>query len=62
MDKVIWAFVLDNIICNMKLHYYYFILQQLLQDYNARLAHVELAAKMRKRDAGSAPRLGVLCN
>ena len=27
-------------------------------DYSARMAHVELANRMRKRDAGSAPRLG----
>ena len=28
------------------------------KDYTAKQAHVELAHKMRKRDAGSAPKLG----
>jgi DNA polymerase elongation subunit (family B) len=28
------------------------------KDYTAKQAHVELANKMRKRDAGSAPKLG----
>lgn len=32
------------------------------EDYKVKQAHVELAARMKKRDPGSAPQMGTLCN
>ncbi len=40
------------------LAYHYQELTKTDKDYSAKQAHVELANKMRKRDPGSAPKLG----